>query len=70
MTPYTPLRIERYIFITQGHPPKWEVYYTNYRSDDFSIMVGGMDELAAFMNALKHLGYLKARADKRRRANQ
>lgn len=66
MTPYTPTDICKYDCIVVGDLPAWEVSYYNYRNEKRSACVGGVDDLGAYQSALKTLGRLKARADRRR----
>jgi hypothetical protein len=65
--PYTPYNF--------GPPVEWYAgrlyrtyHYTNYTGVEYpyTIYAEGKDELAAFIDATKHLQRLKRRADKRR----
>jgi hypothetical protein len=70
VTPYTPTDMRKYSCIVVGDLPAWEVSYYNYRNERRSVCVGGVDELGAYVSALKSLDRRKARADKRIGANQ
>lgn len=44
----------------------WWACYTNYQGHTGGLYVTGVDELAAFVDAMKQLRRLQKRADKRR----
>jgi len=64
---YTVTRLDRMAtsFDDPDYRPWW-AYYTNYQGHTGSLYVVGMDELAAFVDAMKQLRRLQKRADKRR----
>lgn len=66
MTPYTPIEIVKYIYSLNKNMPAWEVFYYNYLGHKRLVWVIGIDELAAYVHAMKVLNRYKAKADKRK----
>ena len=64
---YTVTSMERiFTSLADSDYRPWWAYYTDYRGHTRALYVVGMDELAAFVDAMKQLKRLQKRADKRR----